>query len=165
MGGLVIDRSVTSLVYLCRMLKKGFIMVVVLLVFTQCNTTRQNADIARKDIPADLLGDFKDDYDIRYSISEKRWVQHPNAVYHLLRYDSVGQFFIARNDSKNPSDPGLYTRIDIMRFNNMEPWRWGFCLTKYNAKSLEEALSATAADRSNPKKGCGGYPFSRMKRD
>jgi hypothetical protein len=116
-------------------------------------------------MPVYMLGDFRDDYDIRYTISETKWLQHPNAVYHLLRYDTAGKFFIARNDSKNPSDADLYTRIDIMEFKNIDPWKWGFCLTKYNASSEEEAAKTAAADRFNPKKGCNGYPFSRMKRE
>lgn len=140
-------------------------IIAILFVFAHCKPMEQAGSRSLKTIPADLIGDFKDDYDIRYSVSEKLWVQHPNAVYHLLSYDSAGKFFIAKNDSKNPSDANLYSRIDIMRFSNMEPWRWGFCLTAYNAKTVEEAIATAAADRANPRKGCGGYPFSRMKRD
>jgi hypothetical protein len=65
---------------------------------------------------------------------------------------------------KNPGDAGLYTRIDFMQFNNMQSWLWGYCLTAYNAKTDAIAEAAAQADRANPKKGCGGYPFSRMKR-
>ncbi len=112
-----------------------------------------------------MLGNFQDDYGIRYTISDTTWIQHSNIKYHLLKYDSVGEFFIARNAATNPSDPGLYTRIDVIRFTNMEPWYWGFCLTTYNAKTVEEAITKQEADRTNPRKGCGGYPFSRMKRE
>ncbi|HTD94098.1 MAG TPA: hypothetical protein VK644_09810 [Chitinophagaceae bacterium] len=46
----------------------------------------------------------------------------------------------------------------------MAPFEWGFCLTVYNAKSDSLATQATPADRNHPRKGCNGYPFSRMKR-
>jgi hypothetical protein len=146
-------------------MKKLFVLLIAGLFLVQCNTTRKAELRSLQQIPATILGDFTDDYNIRYTISNNLWFQHPNAKYHLLRYDSAGEFFIARNDSKNSSDPGLYSRIDIMHFKNMEPWRWGFCLTGFNAKSVEEAITVKAPDRANPKKGCGGYPFSRMKRN
>jgi len=79
-------------------------------------------------------------------------------------YNSAGQYFIAKNDDANPSDRGLFTRIDIMYFEDMEPWRWGFCLTAYKAASIQEAVDTVPADRSNPLKGCNGFPFTRMKR-
>jgi len=111
-----------------------------------------------------LLGDFVDDYNIRYTVTSLGITQHPGVKYNFISYNEKEQYFIARNDTANISDGGLYTRIDIMRFSNMEPWRWGFCLTAYKAASAEEAEKTAAADRANPKKGCGGYPFSRMKR-
>ncbi len=112
-----------------------------------------------------MLGDFQDDYGIHYTISDTTWIQHSKIKYHLLKYDSSGQYFIARNAATNPSEAGLYTSIDVMTFTNMEPWRWGFCLTTYNAKTIEEAITKQIADRTNPRKGCGGYPFSRMKKE
>ncbi len=166
--GALLCMDKTPVLYLCQqhqVMNKAIIIIAALFLFTQCHSTRHSAGNSLKQIPADLIGNFTDDYGIRYSISEKLWLQHPNAKYHLLQYDSAGKFFIAKNDSKNPSDTNLYSRIDIMRFSNMEPWRWGFCLAVYNAKTPEEAIAATGADRSNPKKGCGGYPFSRMKRE
>lgn len=111
-----------------------------------------------------LLGNFTDDYNIKYTITANSFTQHPGVKYNLLLYNEKEQYFIAQNDSTNVSDGGLFTRIDIMRFKNMTPWQWGFCLTTYNAPNKEAAINAVAADRINPKKGCGGYPFSRMKR-
>jgi hypothetical protein len=114
-------------------------------------------------ITAIYKGDFKDDYDIRYTISDSLWFQHPAAKYHILKWNNKEQYIIARNDTGNPSEKGLYTRIDYMRFNNMGKWSWGFCLTVYNAISDTAAESSIPADRQNPKKGCNGFPFSRMK--
>ena len=115
-------------------------------------------------IPSLIKGNFTDDYGIRYSINDTVWTQLPGVKYHILVCDSTEKYLLLRNDDKNPSEPGLYTRIDYMSFSNMAPFYWGFCLTTYDAKTLEEAKSKSNADRANPKKGCNNYPFSRMKR-
>ena len=115
-------------------------------------------------IPTHVLGNFMDDYGIRYTITDTLWIQHKDISYHIIKWNTKEQYIIARNDQANPSEIGLYTRIDYMSFQNMEPFRWGFCLTVYNAATETEAETKAQADRQNPKKGCGGYPFSRMKR-
>ena len=112
-----------------------------------------------------LTGNFKDDYDIKYTINDTLWIQHPNAKYHIIKWNKGEQYIIARNDKKNQGDAGLYSRIDYMRFENMQPWLWGFCLTSYNASSPEEAEKTASANRLNPKKGCNGFPFSIIKKD
>lgn len=131
---------------------------------TKENKTSVTSSIAREKIPADLLGDFVDDYDIHYTITDSVWTQHKNIRYHIIRWDTKAKYILARNDAQNRTEPGLYTRIDYMNFENMQPYFWGFCLTVYNAATDSSALAAAQADRANPKKGCNGYPFSRMKR-
>jgi hypothetical protein len=146
-------------------MSKFFTALFLLSLLTNCKTAGKNSKTKiTVDAPAAFLGDFTDDYGIRYSISDSVWLQHPGVKYYLLRYDSTGQYFIAQNANTNPSEGGLYTRIDVMQFSNMAPWHWGFCLTEYKAKTMEEAISRQAADRGNPRKGCNGYPFSRMKK-
>jgi hypothetical protein len=129
------------------------------------NTTRDQQPVTVTDsIPAWVKGEFQDDYGIRYTITDSLWWQQPRARYHIIKWNTAEQYLIARNDDKNPTEAGLYTRIDYMPFSNMEPYRWGFCLTVYNAKTDSLAEVTAKADRLNPRKGCGGYPFSRMKR-
>jgi hypothetical protein len=116
-------------------------------------------------IPAMLLGNFKDDYDISYYVNDSLWIQYPASKYHILKWNTKEQYLVAKNDDKNPGEgAGLYTRIDYMLFNGMEPYRWGFCLTVYDAKTDSIAEIAAMADRQNPKNGCNGFPFSRMKK-
>ena len=115
-------------------------------------------------IPDRLLGRFVDDYGIAYTIMDSIWIQQPGITYHILDWNTGEKFIIARNDKKNPSEPDLYTRIDYTYFEGMEPYGWGFCLTVYNALSDSAAAASPAADRANPRKGCNGFPFSRMKR-
>lgn len=114
-------------------------------------------------IPIMFTGNFTDDYGIKYTISDTLWLQLPRTRFHIIRWNVAQQYLIARNDAKNPGDGNLYTRIDFMRFNDMEPWRWGYCLSAYNAKTDNEAEAVAIADRAHPKTGCNGYPFSRIK--
>lgn len=114
-------------------------------------------------IPAHMAGSFTDDYGIRYSISDTLWLQQPRTRFHIIRWNLAQQYLVARNDTGNPGEGGLYTRIDFMQFTGMDPWNWGYCLTAYNAKTDAEAEATAAADREHPKKGCNGFPFSRMK--
>ncbi|MES1214307.1 MAG: hypothetical protein ABUT20_02225 [Bacteroidota bacterium] len=116
-------------------------------------------------VPTVLMGNFIDDYDIKYSINDTLWIQHPNVRYHILKWNVKEQYALAKNDDKNPSEAGLYTRIDYMLFPGMKPFLWGFCFTAYNATSISVAEATTQADRNDPKKGCNGFPFSRMKKN
>jgi len=122
------------------------------------------AAVKQDTVPSMLKGKFTDDYGIRYMVTDTLWTQLPNVKYHIISWNVKEQYLLARNDHTNPSEPGLYTRIDFMHFSNMEPFLWGFCLTTYDATSVEEAETKAKADRAIPKKGCNGYPFSRMKR-
>lgn len=115
-------------------------------------------------LPDFALGNFTDDYGITYTINDTLWIQHPNTKYHIIKWNPEKQYLIAKNDTGNKTDGNKYTRIDYMTFNGMEPWRWGFCLTAYKAETDAIAEQTAEADRQNPKKGCNGYPFSRMKK-
>lgn len=114
--------------------------------------------------PEFVLGSFTDDYGITYSINDSLWIQNPNMKFHILKWNPEMQYLVAKNDSNNKTDANKYTRIDYMTFVGMEPYKWGFCLTAYNAETDEIAEKTAYVDRQNPKKGCNGYPFSRMKK-
>ena len=130
----------------------------------KCSNQESSKLFFTDSIPTVFLGNFMDDYGINYSVTDSLWTQHPGIKYHIIKWNTTDQYIIAKNGSKNPSEADLYTRIDYMQFKNMEPFGWGFCLTVYDAKNSTEAETKAKADRLNPKKGCGGYPFSRMKR-
>ena len=116
-------------------------------------------------LPSFVKGDFVDDYGIRYSVSDTLWKQLPRAQYHIIETNIKEQYIIARNGAGNATEAGLFTRIDYMPFSNMGAFEWGFCYTVYKAQSDNEARESKPADRENPRKGCNGFPFSRMKRD
>ena len=123
-----------------------------------------NAGVQVPVLPSAIKGNFSDDYGSSYLISDSQLLQQPGNNYRLVLCDTASKFIIARNDSSNSTEPGLYTRIDYMFFSGMEPWAWGYCLTVYNAVSDAAAIAAKPADRNNPRKGCNGFPFTRMKR-
>ena len=114
--------------------------------------------------PPDLLGAFVDDYDNAFSITPTEWLQQPHGRFHIVRWDLEAQTILARNDTANASAPGLWTRIDWVRLDGMAPYKWAFCLTAYEAPTLADAEATPPADRSTPRTGCNGYPFSRMRR-
>jgi hypothetical protein len=115
-------------------------------------------------LPSMIMGNFMDDYNIKYAITDSLWTQKPGTKYWIINHNAAEQYLIVRNDEGNASEGGFYSRIDYMPFQNMAPYQWGFCLTTYDAKTPEEARTKAKADRSNPRKGCNGFPFSRMKR-
>lgn len=115
-------------------------------------------------VPDFLIGRFRDDYGITYTVTQQYFLQEPAWKYHIIKYDSAGMFFIARNDKDNDWEPGKYSRIDIVKLNDSKTYTWGFCITTFDANTAAEAETKARANRNDLKKGCGGYPFSRMKR-
>ena len=131
-----------------------------MLWLSNCTTFRK---VTTPVLPQWMKGSFSDDYGIRYTISDTMLTMDGLAKFHILTWNEREQYLLARNDTSNKTDRGLYTRLDYMRFTGMEPYTWGYCFTVYNAVDTMTALRKAAADRNNPKKGCNGYPFSRMK--
>ncbi len=145
-------------------MKRIKIVVLLLSIFASCKGPARTIVNRPALIPSFIQGNFSDDYGIRYNISNTLWIQHPNIKYHIIQWNDKEQYLLAKNADTNPSEVGLFTRIDFMRFESMEPFTWGFCLTVFDAKTKKEAVTKAQADRQNPKKGCSGYPFSRMKK-
>ena len=141
--------------------EKFFLFAIVPLLLFACHGSQQ---VQAGKIPGAFLGKFTDDYGINYTVSGKLFLQEPGVKYHVLKWNVKKQYIIAKNDAGNPSEKNLYSRIDYMNFEHMEPFTWGFCLTVYNARDDKAAEQAAAADRGHPMKGCGGFPFSRLKR-
>ena len=114
-------------------------------------------------IPDYLIGNFEDDYEIQYSVTDSSFILLPNSVYHIKEWDINEQYFIAQNDNSNSYDPSKWSRIDWIQLSNMEPYVWAFCLSIYNAESAEEAKQSDNIEPESPKTGCNNFPFSRMK--
>jgi SSS family solute:Na+ symporter len=141
--------------------------LLLLAVFVMCGCVhgpqaRPKAAVAPP--PAELLGEFQDDYGSAFRISATEWVHLPRSRYHIVIWDTAGQYLIARNDEANSSAPGLWTRIDWVALPGMAPYTWAFCMSAYEAPSREAAEATSIARRETPKTGCNGFPFSRMRR-
>lgn len=115
-------------------------------------------------IPTEFLGRFMDDYGIRYEITETVWAQGSEARFHIVEWDLEKEYLVARNDSENPTEPGLWTRIDFVRLEADSEYPWAFCYAVYDATTRAEAESAAQSDRETPRTGCNGFPFSRLRR-
>ena len=113
--------------------------------------------------PAALLGTWADDYGSRHAISDTLWAHDGANRYQILRWDSGGQFLVARNAATNPGQPGRFTRIDWLRLEGMTLYIWGFCLSTWDAPSADSAARVATAQRDTPRTGCGGFPFTRLK--
>jgi hypothetical protein len=135
----------------------------VILGLSVCGCVR-DAPPGAESIPSFIVGEFIDDYGIRYSVRADEWVQHPDTRYRIRAWHASEQLLIAQNDSANPVDGGLWSRIDWVRLDESAGYEWAFCYAAYNAASREAAIATRATDRASPRIGCGGYPFSRMKR-
>ncbi len=115
-------------------------------------------------IPTALQGTFVDDYGTRHTIDDSLW-QHGTANrYRVIEWNATARFLIARNDTSNVADGGRYDRIDWVILPGDDGWMWAFCLATWNAPSATAARAVTRADTANPRSGCGGYPFTRMRR-
>lgn len=139
-----------------------FLSFIPFFLFLSCSNIEPSK--TKEKIPDFLIGSFEDDYEITYSISDSIFAMEEHTIVHISEWNMEERYFIGQNDSLNQYDPLLYTRIDWMTFEGMEPFMWGFCMTAYNVSSVDSARALTAPDRENPKKGCSNFPFSRMKR-
>ena len=111
--------------------------------------------------PAFVLGTFADDYGSTYHVTAETWHHRGYARYHIVRWRPG--YLVAQNDAGNPTDGGLWTRIDWVRLDGHGPYGWAFCLSAYDAPTAAAAESTRVARPATPKTGCNGHPFSRMR--
>ncbi len=146
------------------MRRATFALVVLLGACSMSRRSVQEAPTVVGAPPAELLGTFEDDYGSVHRVSASAWRHGTHSTYEVLSWHSEAQYFIARNATSNRSGGGLYTRIDWMRLDGMAPYTLAFCLSAYEAVSVAAAESVRVANRSTPRTGCNGFPFSRLKR-
>lgn len=143
---------------------KRLTLLIGLALICGCSNKREIASEHLTRPPSFMIGRFVDDYGINYSISENEWLMEPDQRFRILEWNVVEQYALAKNHSDNVSDANCYSRIDfILLDDDSDPYSWGFCFSTFNAESLSKARATVIADRKNPKTGCNGYPFSRMK--
>lgn len=131
-----------------------------------CVTTRQPALVpaVAATPPALVLGEFVDDHGNRYTITAEEWFHHPALRYRIVNWNLEQQYAIAQNAPTNFRSPDLWTRIEWMPLSGILPYEWAFCLSAYDAPTAQAAEATGLARREQPKTGCNGFPFSRMRR-
>ncbi|MEM6645470.1 MAG: hypothetical protein AAF730_04380 [Bacteroidota bacterium] len=118
----------------------------------------QSAPPAPKGAP---LGTFADDYGDVHTVTSELWHHQPSLRYRVVHWEAEGQYLIAQSDTANGSAGGQFTRIDWMPLD-MPPYTWAFCLSAYDTPTAEAAEAVQIADRSQPREGCNGFPFTRL---
>lgn len=105
------------------------------------------------------MGHFVDDYSEERTVTPDRWTPHRGPALVVERWSVGEQWLLLRHP-----ESALWTRVDWVEFDDSE-WRWGFCLTSWDQPSADAALreGAGVADRANPRIGCNGSPFTRMR--
>jgi len=124
-------------------------------------------DSIAQSAPSFLNGEFEDDYGIRYEINDDSWFQMPEARYRVDEWVPEDQYALLEGEpdiTTESTASRMWLRIDWILLEDMAPYEWAFCITTWDALTKEEARSNNVADRSEPRTGCGGHPFSRMKR-
>ncbi|MEM6397146.1 MAG: hypothetical protein AAF741_12425 [Bacteroidota bacterium] len=115
-------------------------------------------------LPEFLIGEFEDDYGVRYRVDNELIRLLPNDTYHIIGINKNKEYLILQNDSLNAFAPSLFSRIDYERLNDMHPYEWAFCFSNYDEPSVKDAVKNTNTQKSDLMTGCNGFPFSRMKR-
>lgn len=119
---------------------------------------------SRFDIPVPLvLGEFTDDYNAAHILTQREWRHGTKSRYSIVKWNAREQYFIARNDSLNPTDGRLWSRVDWFVLDGMAPWTWAYCMSAFKAPTADAAESTRVANRSTPRTGCNGFPFTRMR--
>ena len=138
--------------------------VVALVGSLGCVAETPTPDDAPDAPPALLVGQFVDDYDTPHLIDDTLWRHGAANRYRIREWHADAEYLLAVNDSTNPHDGGLWTRIDWTRLADSAGWSWGFCIAAWDAPTRAAAESASVSDRATPRTGCNGYPFTRMRR-
>lgn len=138
----------------------------ILAVLILAATTASAAPLGRETLPSFMIGRFVDDYGIEYRISQLHWHQLPDSRFDIGPIINVDdRYLVARlSDDIDAGDrPGRWVRIDWLELEEGSEYPWAFCYAAYEQASMEAALAGTASDRSTPRTGCNGFPFSRMR--
>ncbi len=142
-------------------MKKWYSLLLLLIAFSSCALQKQKP---KNTLPQWMKGSFTDDYSIRYTITDEAFRMDSIALYHIISWNEKEKYLVVKNDQSNRSEKGLYTRIDYEILPDMQPFEWAFCFTVYDAANPSIASQHPPANRNILKKGCNGFPFTRLKR-
>lgn len=114
--------------------------------------------------PAALLGDFIDDYNTRYGITADRF-REGRTTYRIVEWHPAAQFLLAQQTDSTGATVARWSRFDWVMLPDQGAYRWGYCHSAWRAPSLDSARHTLVVNRDNPRRGCNGNPFTRMRRE
>lgn len=112
--------------------------------------------------PAVLLGDFVDDYDTRYRLTADRF-REGRTTYRIVEWQPAAEYLLAQQTDSTGADLARWSRFDWVMLPDQGVYRWGYCHSAWRAPSLDSARRTLVVDRTNPRRGCNGHPFTRMR--
>jgi len=139
-----------------------WVPIVLSVLLAGCDRELDLNYVAKSSPPSWLMGEFQDDYDITYSISDSLWHQLPLPPYRVQEWLENESAVLLRNQASDSSE-STWLRIDWMQLEEMPPWEWAFCISRWDAAGREALFDDLNVNRAKPRSGCSGYPFSRMR--
>lgn len=94
-------------------MKFQILLLALTALFISCTSPEKGA-------PSFMKGSFQDDYNNKFEISDSLFFQKPGSRYHILKWNMDEQYLLAQNGANNPYDVNLFSRIDWMKFEDME---------------------------------------------
>jgi hypothetical protein len=132
-------------------------------VLTGCSLSRQAASPSATP-PAEILGDFIDDYNTRYRITTDRFLEG-RTTYRIVEWQPTAKYLLAQHTDSTGANAARWSRFDWVLLPDQGMYRWGYCHSAWRAPSLDSARHTLVVNRDDPRRGCNGHPFTRMRRE
>lgn len=120
--------------------------------------TDGGGDAGRPDAGLEIVGAWASNFGSEEIVTEARFAGTP-----IRAYDNAENYLVTQNATTSPFNPGLFNRIV---WTEIVDDRFFYCFVDFGLLSLEEALTSTmTADPSSPESsGCGGFPWTGLRR-
>lgn len=110
-----------------------------------------------------LLGAFTDDYGTHYQITAESFNEGASA-YRVVAWHADSLYLLAQNADSTPGGGARWSRFDWVLLPDQGAYTWGYCHSAWRAPTLDSARATQVVNRSVPRTGCNGHPFTRMQR-
>ena len=107
---------------------------------------------------SELAGHYLDNWGSFQIITKDFWVEG-DLIREICQVDDVNRVVIAYNHPRDQYNPAKFSRFDWVRYDG----RLWFCHTVFDAATETDALSAPAANASDPRTGgCGKFSWTSI---
>ncbi len=108
----------------------------------------------------EIVGNYVDNWDTRHEITDESWTQimdSDTSVFLFSQFSNEDNYAIAQNHADNAYNAELWSRLEWTEHDGS---LW-YCQSVYDAETEQDALTAVAADASDPANGgCGDADFA-----